>query len=81
MHICPKYVNDKTPQPYKEWLKAIDDSLDLEVDADEYENETIKEIFSIIQTTNIWKNIQFCRLLQSFIIFEGIHAKKSASCG
>jgi hypothetical protein len=23
MHACPKYVTDKTPEPYREWLLAI----------------------------------------------------------
>ena len=28
MYICPKYLNDKTPEPYREWMLAIEDSLD-----------------------------------------------------
>jgi len=53
VYVCPKYVTDKTPKPYKEWLKAIDDSLDKQVEEGDYHNEIIQEIFSLIKTDKI----------------------------
>jgi len=49
IYACPKYVTDKTPAPYKEWLEAINDSLDEEVEENDYNNETIKEVFNLIK--------------------------------
>jgi len=49
IYLCPKYVSDKTPEPYREWLRAIDDSLDEEVDENDYQRQEIKEIFNTIQ--------------------------------
>ncbi len=49
LYLCPKYVNDKTPEPYRQWLRAIDDSLDEEVDENDYEQAEIKDIFHTIQ--------------------------------
>jgi len=48
-YICPKYVNDETPEPYKEWLRAIEDSLDKKIDKSEYQREIIHEIINSIK--------------------------------
>ena len=53
VYICPKYVNDKTPKPLQEWLKAINDSLDKQVETDDYHNEVIQEVFSLIEEDKI----------------------------
>jgi len=53
IYLCPKYATDKTPEPYREWLRAIDDSLDQQVEEDDYDNETIQEIFSLIKEDKI----------------------------
>ena len=46
-YVCPKYVTDETPEPYREWLLAIQDSLDEEVDETAYRPE-IQHIFELI---------------------------------
>ncbi len=53
VYVCPKYVSDKTPEPYQEWLKAINDSLDKQVEESDYKNEIIQEIFSLIKKDKI----------------------------
>jgi predicted transposase/invertase (TIGR01784 family) len=53
IYLCPKYVTDQTPQPYREWLQAINDSLDGEVDETFYQRDEIKRIFSIIEKDQI----------------------------
>jgi len=53
VYVCPKYVTDKTPAPYKEWLKAINDSLNKQVEESDYHNGIIQEIFSLIETDKI----------------------------
>jgi predicted transposase/invertase (TIGR01784 family) len=53
VYICPKYVTEQTPAPYNEWLKAINDSLDKQVEESDYHNEVIQEIFSLIKTDQI----------------------------
>jgi len=49
LYLCPKYAGDDTPEPYREWLRAINDSLDEEVDENDYQRQEIKEIFKSIQ--------------------------------
>jgi len=47
-YVCPKYVTDETPEPYREWLLAIQDSLDEEVDETAYHRPEIQQIFELI---------------------------------
>jgi predicted transposase/invertase (TIGR01784 family) len=49
LYLCPKYVGDDTPEKYKEWLKAIDDSLDGKVEVKNYKKGVIKKIFDLIK--------------------------------
>ncbi len=53
IYLCPKYVNNETPVAYKEWLEAIDDSLDEVVDEQHYKNRAIQSIFNIIEKEDI----------------------------
>jgi predicted transposase/invertase (TIGR01784 family) len=48
IYACPKYVTKNTPEPYREWLLAIDDSLDEEVDETAYQRPEIQQIFNVI---------------------------------
>jgi len=49
IYICPKYVSKKTPEPYRQWLEVINDSLDEQIDETVYNNQYIKEIFGVIE--------------------------------
>lgn len=49
LYLSPKYVNDETPPPYREWLLAINDSLDESVDESQYTKPEIRQIFGIIE--------------------------------
>jgi predicted transposase/invertase (TIGR01784 family) len=53
LYVCPKYVNEKTPEPYREWLLAIQDSLDESVDETAYHKPEIQEIFQVIERDSI----------------------------
>ncbi|MCK5728916.1 MAG: hypothetical protein KAH08_06805, partial [Methylococcales bacterium] len=53
VYLCPKYVTDKTPEPYQEWLKVINDSLNKQIEETDYNHEIIQEICSLIQTKAI----------------------------
>ena len=48
-YICPKYVNDETPVEVREWLRAIEDSLDEQVDETHYTRPEIRQIFDLIK--------------------------------
>jgi predicted transposase/invertase (TIGR01784 family) len=48
LYACPKYVTPETPEPYREWLLAIDDSLDEEVDETAYQRPQIQQVFDLI---------------------------------
>jgi len=51
--LSPKYVTDDTPDPYREWLLAIADSLDEEVDETSYQHKEIRKIFDLIEQDSI----------------------------
>lgn len=53
LYLCPKYVTDATPEPYREWLQAIDDTLDGEVDETQYHRAEIRKLFEHIQQDHI----------------------------
>jgi len=42
-----------TPEPCREWMQAIDDSLDEKVDEKEYTNPSIQELFKVIEKEKI----------------------------
>ncbi len=49
IYLCPKYVNANTPEPLQEWMRAIQDSLDEEVDESQYKKVEIQRVFDIIE--------------------------------
>ncbi len=49
IYLCPKYVNNDTPGPYREWLLAIQDTLDGEVEETDYHLPEIRKIFEQIE--------------------------------
>jgi predicted transposase/invertase (TIGR01784 family) len=53
IYLCPAFVNENTPKEYREWLDAINDTLDGVVDETHYENKIIKEVFDLIEADSI----------------------------
>jgi len=47
-YLCPKYLNPKTPPLIREWLEAVEDTFDEEVDETRY-RATIQEVFKRIE--------------------------------
>jgi len=48
-----KSSHSKTPKPYREWMQAIHDSLDGEVDEQAYTNPSIQALFQVIEKDKI----------------------------
>ncbi|HAS52331.1 MAG TPA: hypothetical protein DCS21_11540 [Gammaproteobacteria bacterium] len=53
IYLCPKYVGDQTPEPYREWLRAIRDTLDEEVDETQYQRPEIHKLFEAIRRDHL----------------------------
>ena len=53
IHLCPKYLNEKTPIAYREWLRAIEDSLDEQVEESCYQLSVIQKIFQHIEKDSV----------------------------
>ncbi|MCK5877186.1 MAG: PD-(D/E)XK nuclease family transposase [Candidatus Marithrix sp.] len=49
IYICPPYVNDNTPEPLRQWMQAIKDTQDGEVDETIYHKSEILKIFDYIK--------------------------------
>ncbi|MFM2317643.1 MAG: hypothetical protein RLZZ215_264 [Pseudomonadota bacterium] len=47
-YLCPKYLNHETPETLREWMLAINDSLDEEVDKSAYHNQSVQKILRTI---------------------------------
>ncbi|EDN71555.1 hypothetical protein BGP_5871 [Beggiatoa sp. PS] len=46
-------THENTPSSYREWMQAIDDSLDGEVDEEKYTNPSIQALFEVIEKDKI----------------------------
>ncbi|UOG92056.1 MAG: hypothetical protein L3K52_17995 [Candidatus Thiothrix sulfatifontis] len=53
LFLCPKYVNAETPEPWREWLLAIDDSLDGQVDETHYHKACVQKILEMIRQDSL----------------------------
>ncbi len=49
LYISPKHVNENTPEPYKEWLELIKDSLDEQIDETIYHKHEILKVVDLIK--------------------------------
>jgi predicted transposase/invertase (TIGR01784 family) len=49
IYLCPKFVNENTPVAYREWMNAIADTLDGEIEESDYHNAMIQKIFASIE--------------------------------
>ncbi|MCP4697619.1 MAG: hypothetical protein GY862_12325, partial [Gammaproteobacteria bacterium] len=47
IYICPKYLNDDTPEPCREWMQAIQDSQDGQVDETKYTVSEVLRVFDL----------------------------------
>lgn len=52
-YLCPKYVTKDTPEPYRQWLRAIQDSLDEEVDESLYTHPALLKVFDLIEKDGV----------------------------
>ncbi len=70
--LCPKYWNNQTPEHYKEWLEAINDSLDEKVDESHYHLAEIQKIFSFIEK-NLISPDDKAKMIEEYNIEESKH--------
>jgi len=49
LYLSPKYVTDKTPEPFRTWLLAIQDTLDEQVEEALHPRVEIQKIFQLIK--------------------------------
>lgn len=49
LYLCPKYLNEETPEAWREWMLAINDSLDEEMDESAYQNENVQKVLQTIR--------------------------------
>jgi predicted transposase/invertase (TIGR01784 family) len=53
LYLTPKYLNDETPEPAREWLLAINDSLDEQVDETLYHKACVQKILTTIRKNTL----------------------------
>jgi predicted transposase/invertase (TIGR01784 family) len=65
VYLCPKYATDETPAPLREWLRAIDDTLDSQVDEATYHHPLIHRIFDHIEQDQVSPEERF-RMIEEY---------------
>ncbi|MEN9847987.1 MAG: hypothetical protein RL368_727 [Pseudomonadota bacterium] len=53
LYLSPKHVTETTPEPYREWLKLIQDSLDEQVDETSYHKTEVLKVLDLIKTDDL----------------------------
>jgi predicted transposase/invertase (TIGR01784 family) len=53
LYLSPKHVTENTPEPYQEWLKLIQDSLDEQVDETSYHKTEVLKVVNLIKTDGL----------------------------
>lgn len=53
IYICPKYMDDNTPPPYREWLRVINESLTEQIDESSYCVSEVQKIIAYIKDDEI----------------------------
>lgn len=53
LYLSPKHVTEATPEPYREWLKLIQDSLDEQVDESSYQKTEVLKVVNLIKTDGL----------------------------
>ncbi len=54
IYICPKYLNKQlTPSKYHQWMEAIEDTLDEEVEESKYTLPAIQRVFKTIEKDQV----------------------------
>lgn len=53
LFISPKYLSDRTPEPWREWMRAIEDSLDEQVNEADYHNICVQQVLKLIEQDQI----------------------------
>ncbi|MDD2815204.1 MAG: PD-(D/E)XK nuclease family transposase [Thiotrichaceae bacterium] len=53
LYLSPKHVTENTPEPYREWLKLIQDSLDEQVDETSYHKTEVLKVVNLIKTDGL----------------------------
>ena len=51
--LCPKYLQKDTPKAYRQWLEAIQDSLDEQIDESQYSIPEIQNVFQKIEEDKV----------------------------
>ena len=65
VYLCPKYATDETPALLREWLRAIDDTLDSQVDEATYQHPLIRRIFDHIEQDQVSPDERF-RMIEEY---------------
>ncbi len=53
LYLSPKHVSDQVPQPYRQWLQLIQDSLDEQADESCYDKPELQTILDLIKVDGL----------------------------
>jgi len=56
LYLTPKHLSADIPAPYQEWLRAIRDSWNEQVEESEYHNSVVLKVFDLIQRDGLTPN-------------------------
>ena len=76
LYVTPKHLNSEIPEPYHEWLRAIADSLDEQVEESDYHNPVVLKVFDLIQRDGLTPKDR-ARLKDEYSVEEANQAREA----
>ena len=70
IYLNPKYTTNRTPEPLREWMQAIADSLDEKVDESKYQRDIVRRVFSLIEKDMISPE-ERAKMIEEYHLEEG----------
>ncbi len=75
LYLSPKHVNDQVPEPYRQWLQLIRDSLDEQADESCYDKPEFQTILDLIKVDGLTPQDR-ARLKDEYALEQALRQEK-----
>lgn len=77
LYLSPKHVDSSVPEPYRQWLMMIQDSLDEQIDESIYQKPEVLKIMQLIKTNGLTPQDR-ARMKDEYAAEEALKKEKEA---
>jgi predicted transposase/invertase (TIGR01784 family) len=75
LYLSPKHVSDQVPEPYRQWLQLIRDSLDEQVEESGYDKPELQTILDLIKVDGLTPQDR-ARLKDEYALEQAVRQEK-----